>query len=304
MQLKDLESSKTVHHAKQAVVMASDGKAQAAAKMANSKSDAYILFQWQAHGAAIVSIRSCNSPPGLVTIDSLHNCRMWSPNGQLWCSFDAHRGVLGDLTKQPTPFADGRPREEPENGFACVWPPPQVLAAQLKISQDSKIVCDALGMKDQSLKKKFKNFAKILGRVEIDKKKVTEKIENMKRGSLDPEQKKKLEEKAARLARTDTLTMVKKGMVSTGSTKFGGPEKKETREAKPKLRTRKSFLDGGKEFTVTERQPSRRSIAELQEKTPSNVRELLMKEPRLNDAQLKAVGQADNFIAQVFNQSK
>lgn len=124
---------------------------------------ASVVFNIQAHPAPIVSIQPLTAPPGLITMDSLHNVRMMSPTGELYASFNMATGLSVESTAVPKKKYRDEEARDIINGHSCVWPPPHVLSAQLRLAHYSKLVCKALNMRDRSLRKRIQAVGRIIG---------------------------------------------------------------------------------------------------------------------------------------------
>jgi len=85
-----------------------------------------IVGAWPAHTEGITSLVAAGSPSTLVSVDTAKEVKVWSSTGDIWGHFSL-RSVDG---QQPA---------------TAVWPPPQVLAAQMTLMRMAKGLCRRMG---------------------------------------------------------------------------------------------------------------------------------------------------------------
>ena len=102
------------------------------------------------------------------------------------------------------------PKNAPVNGYLSVWPPPHVCSSQLRISQDSKVICEMLDLHGVSSVNKVKRISKFLGIVKREKDAVYEKFITMLGKSASETVSAKIQQSMLKLQYTDTLTLAAK----------------------------------------------------------------------------------------------
>mmetsp|Transcript_22098 Transcript_22098/g.39639 ORF Transcript_22098/g.39639 Transcript_22098/m.39639 type:complete len:1788 (+) Transcript_22098:67-5430(+) len=85
-----------------------------------------IIGAWPAHTEGIASLVCAGNPSTLISVDNAKEVKVWSSTGDIWGHFSL-RSVDGN---QPA---------------TAVWPPPQVLAAQMSLMRMAKGLCRRMG---------------------------------------------------------------------------------------------------------------------------------------------------------------
>ena len=101
-------------------------------------------YSWTAHDSEICRIEMVNNPPGLISVDRQHVCKVFNTAGECYAIFKSHTSsvegngsAVGSSHSTHRPITGHNDAAIAGASFAVsIWPPPQILAKNMFLLQE------------------------------------------------------------------------------------------------------------------------------------------------------------------------